>query len=198
MRCPYCGHPESKVTDSRTAEDGIRRRRECLACGNRFTTYERVQTAEFYVVKRDGRREAFNREKLLAGIRKACEKRPLPAEAIKALVSEVETAVQTLGTAEIPSRFIGDLVMERLRDLDQIAYIRFASVYRAFADVEEFRQELETLGRARGRSPSPNQLPLLPDTELEHLTAGSRLLSTTGYRNETTTPPGRRGRRTGG
>lgn len=197
MKCPYCGHPESKVTDSRTVDDGIRRRRACLACGARFTTYERVQPVELYVIKRDGRREPFNREKLLSGVRKACEKRPLPAGALEALVSDVETVVSTLGKPEVPSSVIGDLVMERLRDLDKIAYIRFASVYRSFADVEDLRQELENLVRPQGPRRLPNQLALLPEEGLEQLSAGSRLLPLSGEQGVTVPLPHRGGQQRG-
>jgi transcriptional repressor NrdR len=176
MKCPYCAHSESKVTDSRTADDGIRRRRECLACGVRFTTYERVQSAEIFVVKRDGRREPFNREKLLAGVRKALEKRPLAATAADDLVNQIETTLHVYGTSEVPSAVIGDLVMEGLRDLDEIAYIRFASVYRSFADVEDLRAELELLNRANERRRMPNQLSLLPEEEMSVLAGGKKVL----------------------
>jgi transcriptional repressor NrdR len=160
MRCPYCGHPESRVTDSREAEDGIRRRRECLSCGQRFTTYERLLLSTLYVVKRDGRREPFDREKLLAGLRKACEKRPLPAGSVEAVAADIEAALMALGVAEVPSREIGELVMERLRRLDPIAYIRFASVYRRFQDLDELRDEVERLSRPAEGTPGPDQLPL--------------------------------------
>lgn len=164
MRCPYCGYEDSRVTDSRTAPEGVRRRRECLGCSRRFSTLERVQLAELLVVKKDGRREEFSREKLLSGVRRACEKRPIPASVMEGLADEVEAAASALGRAEVPSKFMGDLVMERLRQLDHIAYIRFASVYRAFADVEDLRQELEELDRARQNGPRPpGQLLLLPE-----------------------------------
>ncbi len=163
MKCPYCGNEESKVTDSRTAEDGIRRRRECLRCGLRFTTYERVQSAALQVIKRDGRREDFNREKLAGGIRAACAKRPLPTGAIEKIVEEIEGEVMKLGRAEVPSSLIGDMVMDRLRRLDRVAYVRFASVYRDFADIDNFRQEIEALLATReSRTPSA-QLPLIPE-----------------------------------
>ncbi len=160
MRCPYCGHPESRVTDSREAEDGIRRRRECLSCGQRFTTFERLLLNTLYVVKRDGRREPFDRAKLLAGLRKACEKRPLPAGTVESVAADIEAALMALGVAEVPSREIGELVMERLRRLDPIAYIRFASVYRRFQDLDELRDEVERLARPGERIPGQNQLPL--------------------------------------
>ena len=200
MKCPYCGYHDSKVTDSRTVGDGIRRRRECLSCGARFTTYERVHAGELYVVKRDGRREPFNRDKLLAGVRKATEKRPLPAGAIEELVDSVEAAMQASGKAELPSSVLGDLVMERLRDLDEIAYIRFASVYRAFRDVEDLREELDSLGPRRGRPRSPDQLSLLPDEELDQLAAQPHLrVVLPGPEDPPPAPPPprrRRGRRT--
>ncbi len=166
MNCPFCANPESKVTDSRPDEAGIRRRRECLACGRRFTTIERIELAGVAVLKKDDRREEFDRAKIVSGVRKACEKRPIPSGAIEALADEVEQAVYGLNRAEVPSSLVGELVMERLRALDQIAYIRFASVYRAFADVEELEQELEALkaGWPRPEVP-PDQLALLPDVQ---------------------------------
>lgn len=160
MRCPYCSHPESRVTDSREAEDGIRRRRECLSCGQRFTTFERLLVSTLYVVKRDGRREPFDRDKLLAGLRKACEKRPLPIGSIEAIAADIESALTALNIAEVPSREIGELVMERLRALDPIAYIRFASVYRHFEDLEALRDEVDRLSRPGAPRPGPDQLPL--------------------------------------
>lgn len=164
MNCPFCGHPETKVIDSRDWAEGIRRRRECLACGRRFTTVERAELGAVAVVKKDGRRQEFSRDKVLAGVRKACEKRPIPSGAIEALADEVEQAVYALGKAEVPSSFIGELVMERLRALDQIAYIRFASVYRAFADVEDLKAELAALEAGWARPGVPeSQLALLPE-----------------------------------
>ncbi|MDA0988361.1 MAG: transcriptional regulator NrdR [Chloroflexi bacterium] len=168
MRCPYCNHPESKVIDSREAADGVRRRRECLQCGLRFTTYERIQTTALMVAKRDGRREEYNRDKLTGSIQKACVKRPLPIGTIDKLVDDIESHLQTLGRAEIPSVAIGEMVMERLRSIDPVAYIRFASVYRDFADVESFKEAVEALEKAqqalldRHNTPSP-QLPLISD-----------------------------------
>lgn len=164
MNCPFCGNPGSRVTDSRPEEDGIRRRRECLACGRRFSTLERVELAGVSVLKKDGRRETFDRAKIVSGMRRACEKRPIPSGAIEALADEIEQAVYGLNKAEAPSTYIGELVMERLKALDHIAYIRFASVYRAFADVGELEQELEAL-KAGWRRPDvpPDQLALLPD-----------------------------------
>ena len=136
MNCPFCAQAETKVTDSRPEQDGIRRRRECLACGRRFTTLERVELGGVVLMKKDGRREAFDRVKVIAGMRKACDKRPIPSGAVETLADEVEQAVFAMNRAEVPSSVVGELVMERLKALDHIAYIRFASVYRAFADVD--------------------------------------------------------------
>jgi transcriptional repressor NrdR len=152
MRCPYCGHLEDRVVDSREAQDGhaTRRRRECLGCARRFTTYERIEDVLPQVVKKDGRREAFDREKIVEGVATACQKRPVSAEQIEALVAGVERQVQELGEREIRTTVIGEAVMQRLRNLDEVAYVRFASVYRAFRDVGEFMTELEGLGRRGG------------------------------------------------
>ena len=167
MNCPYCGHSEDKVIDSREVDEGIRRRRQCLGCGARFTTYERLQPASLFVIKKDERREEFDREKLLSGIRKACEKRPLPTGIVEKLVDDIEAELYQLGKAEIASTVIGDIVMERLKNLDHIAYIRFASVYREFADITALKQEVDTLLDAEAEpSTSSSQLPLLPDEEL--------------------------------
>ena len=176
MRCPYCGFTDTKVTDSRDADDGIRRRRECLSCGQRFTTLERMAVGSLLVAKKDGRREEFSRDKLLAGLRKACQKRPLPAGTVEAVADAVETALRQRGAPEVPSEEIGELVMDHLRDLDHIAYIRFASVYRSFADLEELQRELEALA-SRGTPPGPGagQPTLLPETELQELTRGVRI-----------------------
>ncbi|MCM2334506.1 MAG: transcriptional regulator NrdR, partial [Anaeromyxobacteraceae bacterium] len=145
MRCPYCGHLEDKVVDSREAGDGqaTRRRRECLGCSRRFTTYERIEEILPAVVKKDGRREPFDRKKILEGLTRACQKRPVSAAQIEALISAVERQVQELGEKEVPSRVVGEAVMARLRDLDPVAFVRFASVYRAFEDVGDFMSELE-------------------------------------------------------
>jgi len=176
MYCPYCGFADTKVIDSRDSEEGIRRRRECLACGERFTTFERVQTVGLQVVKKDGRREDFSREKVLLGIRRACEKRPLPVGAIEAVVDDIEATLQAQGRAEVPSSLIGELVMDHLRELDHIAYIRFASVYRAFADIESLREEMESLSGASTQATArlTGQLPLIPDEVLERLTPSLR------------------------
>jgi transcriptional repressor NrdR len=167
MNCPYCGFEDSRVIDSRAGEGGIRRRRQCLACGERFSTIERTELGVLLVAKKDGRREEFSRDKVLSGVRRACEKRPIPLGAIEALVDDVEARVHALGKAEVPTRFIGELVMERLRDLDDVAYIRFASVYRAFRDVEDLKDELAALERGRTPATSSQQLPLLPAEALE-------------------------------
>jgi len=144
MKCPYCGN-RTKVVDSRSASEGIRRRRECLTCGQRFTTYERVAPIRLVVVKADGRREDFDRDKLLSGVRKACTKQTVSTEAIEELISEIEGKLYSRGEREVESRVIGKMVMERLRKLDDVAYVRFASVYRRFADVESLAQEIEDL-----------------------------------------------------
>ncbi|MGQ9546596.1 MAG: transcriptional regulator NrdR [Dehalococcoidia bacterium] len=159
MDCPYCGDKESRVIDSRSVNEGVRRRRRCLACGARFTTYERVQPHEIFVIKKDGRREEFSRDKLLAGIRKACEKRPLPTGAIDKFVDTIESELYKVGKSEVSSSYIGDLVMEGLKRLDHIAYIRFASVYREFADIGDLKQEVDSLAIPRELPPA-NQLPL--------------------------------------
>jgi transcriptional repressor NrdR len=174
MNCPYCGFEDSKVIDSRASEGGIRRRRQCLACGQRFSTIERTELGVLLVAKKDGRREEFSRDKILLGVRRACEKRPIPLGAIEALVDDIEERVHALGKAEVPTRLIGELVMERLRDLDDVAYIRFASVYRAFRDVEDLKEELASLERARTPATSSQQLPLLPTEALEGATPPRR------------------------
>jgi transcriptional repressor NrdR len=167
MNCPFCGHYDSKVIDSRDVNDGIRRRRQCLRCSSRFTTYERLQPASLFVIKKDKRREEFDRNKLLTGIRKACEKRPLPAGTADKLADDIEAELYHLGKAEVPTAIIGDMVMERLKNLDHIAYIRFASVYREFADITTLKQEIDTLVSTEPELPRPtSQLPLLPAEEL--------------------------------
>lgn len=147
MRCPACGRPDTRVLDTRPVQDRrvIKRRRECEACGERFTTYERLEEPPLVVLKSDGRREAFDRRKIVSGVLRACEKRPVSAEQIENLAAEVEREVRRLGYDEIPSKVIGELVVERLRRLDEVAYVRFASVYRRFADLEEFKREVERL-----------------------------------------------------
>jgi transcriptional repressor NrdR len=166
MKCSYCGDTESKVIDSRNIEDGIRRRRQCLNCGTRFTTYEHLQSRNLFVIKKDSRREEFNRDKLLAGIRKACEKRPLPTGTIDKLVDNIEVELYRLGKTEVASSVIGDMVIERLQELDHIAYIRFASVYREFDDIAALKQAVDTLVDTEAQSPPAGQLPLLSQEEL--------------------------------
>ena len=165
MKCPSCGEPESKVIDSRGVGDGIRRRRECTACKFRFTTYERLQSTNLLIVKKDGRREDFNRDKLLTGIRKACEKRPLPIGAIEKLIDNIEAELYSLGKAEIPSSIIGDIAIERLQSIDHVAYIRFASVYREFADLATLKQEVDNLVETKAKTPPEAQLRLISQEE---------------------------------
>ena len=147
MRCPFCGYKEDKVVDSRaTAEESaVRRRRECLKCGKRFTTYEYVEEVSLLVIKKDGRREAFDRKKILAGIIRACEKRPVSVEKMENVVVQVEHSIQKKSDREVLSSRIGELVMERLKAIDVVAYVRFASVYRQFKDVGQFMVELRDI-----------------------------------------------------
>ena len=147
MKCPFCGHEEDKVVDSRTSSDGvaIRRRRECLQCGKRYTTYEHVEEQPLMIIKKDGRREPFDRHKLLAGLVKACEKRPVSMDDLERLVDELERELSQQFEREAPSREIGERVMRRLHAIDPVAYVRFASVYREFKDVEQFMRELKDL-----------------------------------------------------
>ena len=150
MKCPYCNNNEDKVTDSRETSEGraIRRRRECMSCGKRFTTYEHVEKTPLMVIKKDGRREPFSHQKVLNGLLKACEKRPISVEKLENIVSEIEVALQKKFDQELEAHFIGALVMEKLSKLDDVAYVRFASVYRQFKDVNQFMQELkEVLGK---------------------------------------------------
>lgn len=167
MHCPYCGFEDSKVIDSRTVNESVRRRRRCLKCDRRFTTYERLEPYGLLVVKKDGRRESFSRNKLLTGLRKAFEKRPQPAEAVEKVAEDVETEVQALGKAEVSSSLIGEMVMDRLRQMDEIAYIRFASVYRAFRDIESLKAELDRLETQRKTPSREDQPPLIPSEELD-------------------------------
>ena len=160
MDCPHCGGQESKVIDSRSLDEGVRRRRQCIACSARFTTYERIQPHDIFVIKKDGRREEFSRDKLLSGIRKACEKRPLPTGAIDKFMDAIEAELYTAGKREVSSSYIGDLVMSGLKKLDHIAYLRFASVYREFADITDLKLEVDSLAIRRELTPE-NQLPLL-------------------------------------
>lgn len=165
MNCPYCKFTDSKVIDSRDVNDGIRRRRQCLQCNARFTTYERIQPASLFVIKKDKRREEFNREKLASGIRKACEKRPLPTGSIDKLVDDIEAELFKTGKSEISSITIGDMVMEKLKKLDYIAYIRFASVYRGFTDLSALKKAVDNLltNADIELSRSTQQLSLLPE-----------------------------------
>jgi len=144
MKCPFCKLDEDKVVDSRSSGDGsvIRRRRECLKCHRRYTTYEKVERATIRVVKKDGRREDFDAKKILSGLEKACQKRPVPTERLEQIATEIETQIYENFDNEVPSSEIGKLVMEKLRDLDKVAYIRFASVYREFKDITDFMKEM--------------------------------------------------------
>jgi len=147
MRCPKCGHLEDRVIDSRSTKEGraIRRRRECIGCGNRYTTYEYVENASVVVVKRNGKREPFSREKIIAGISRACEKRPISLIQIEEMVDRIETEIQRQAPGEVTSREIGERVMDELHGLDEVAYVRFASVYRHFKDVNQFLDEIQGL-----------------------------------------------------
>lgn len=148
MRCPFCGKQATKVIDSRsTKEGGIRRRRECSLCGRRFTTYERVEEIRLWVRKKDGRREVFDRNKILSGLQKACEKRPIPMNALENLVDEVEKELRNRMEGEVSSSEIGELVISKLKKLDEVAYVRFASVYRQFQDLGTFLSELRKIMR---------------------------------------------------
>jgi transcriptional repressor NrdR len=164
MHCPFCAHEETKVIDSRLAGEGtqIRRRRECLKCAERFTTFETAELVMPQVVKGDRAREPFDEHKLRAGILKALEKRPVSSEAVEETVSRICHKIRNLGEREVQARQIGELVMEELRHLDEVAYVRFASVYRSFQDVEAFRDEVERLRHRRRREGSADQLSLLP------------------------------------
>ena len=147
MRCPYCAHPESKVVDSRPADEGssIRRRRECLECHKRFTTYETMESLPLVVIKRDGNRQAFDKNKLLSSMLKACEKRSVSVSTLERLADEIEQSLQNEKEREIPSTEIGELVMDKLKDVDEVSYVRFASVYRQFKDINTFMSELTKL-----------------------------------------------------
>ncbi|MEO8878171.1 MAG: transcriptional regulator NrdR [Polyangiaceae bacterium] len=160
MRCPFCAHLESKVTDSRLSAVGdvTRRRRECEKCERRFTTHERVEEVLPHVVKKDGRREPFDRQKVLSGLRKACEKRPISLEQIENAVTRIESDLIDSGEKEISALVVGEAVMESLRKLDDIAYVRFASVYRSFRDIDELREEVEKVARDSRITPPPTPL----------------------------------------
>ena len=165
MHCPFCGHPETKVIDSRLAGEGrqVRRRRECLDCAERFTTFETAELVVPRLIKSDDRREPFDEEKLRAGIVRAMEKRPVSAERIEAAIARIVHRLRTTGEREVPARLVGDLVMEELKKLDEVAYVRFASVYRRFQDVQEFREEVERLQEAS--SDSREQMSLLREED---------------------------------
>lgn len=147
MRCPYCSFHDSKVIDSRPTEDNeaVRRRRECINCEKRFTTYERVEEQSLVIIKKDSTRETYHKDKLLKGMLKACEKRPVSVEELDKAINEIETELNHLNQKEVTSRYIGDLVMQKLKKIDKVAYVRFASVYREFKDVETFYNEIENL-----------------------------------------------------
>jgi len=159
MRCPFCGHIEDKVVDSRESKDGdsIRRRRECLECSRRFTSYERIDEIPFLVVKKDGKREAFERNKILGGLFRACEKRPISVNQLENIADEVEKVVQDSPDRELATNSIGKIIMRRLKSLDKVAYVRFASVYLEFEDVGEFMTELKDLVRSRNSNSKPKR-----------------------------------------
>ena len=151
MKCPFCNHLHDKVVDSRESKEGdaIRRRRECLECARRYTTYERIDEVPYMVIKKDGRRETFDRNKVMAGLLRACEKRPVPSSKLESIVNGIEKYVQESPERERPTSKVGELIMRRLKELDKVAYVRFSSVYLEFEDVSEFMTELKTLVRAR-------------------------------------------------
>ena len=151
MRCPYCADPESKVVDSRPSDEGasIRRRRECLVCHKRFTTYETMESLPLVVIKKDGSRQTFDKSKLLNGMLRACEKRPVSFDTLEAIANEIEQTLQNALDREVSSTHIGEMVMERLRGVDEVAYVRFASVYREFKDISSFMDELDKLIREK-------------------------------------------------
>ena len=151
MRCPYCAKEDSKVIDTRESDETIRRRRECLRCNRRFTTYERVAQASLMVIKQDSRREAFDRQKLMSGVVRACAKCPVSMESIERIVDDIEMQLHALGRSEVDSQKVGQMVMERLRALDDVADVRFASVYRRFADLESLQQEIQRLRERKER-----------------------------------------------
>ena len=167
MRCPFCGSMETKVIDSRLASEGmqVRRRRECIECSDRFTTYENAELVMPRIVKTDGSREPFNEDKLLTGVLRALEKRPVDTESVDAAISHIQHRLQSCGEREIESRTLGGWVMEELRNLDQVAYVRFASVYRSFQDVSEFRDEIERLEQGPTPEERRQQMPLLSDDD---------------------------------
>ncbi len=157
MRCPYCGNLDDRVIDSRMSKEGdvIRRRRECLKCEKRFTSYERIEESLPMVVKKDNRREPFQRSKVIAGLKKACEKRKVSTDTLESIADRIEKTVLEMGVKEVPSNLIGEEVMKALKDLDKVAYIRFASVYRAFEDINEFLDEIKALFEAEKKATPP-------------------------------------------
>ncbi|MBT8135755.1 MAG: transcriptional regulator NrdR [Gammaproteobacteria bacterium] len=167
MHCPFCAGTETKVIDSRLAAEGgqVRRRRECLGCAERFTTFETPELVLPYVVKNDGEREPFDENKMRGGMQRALERRPVSAEDIEQAITRIKHALRTTGEREVPARTVGDLVMDELHDLDQVAYVRFASVYRSFQDVEAFREEIDRMQRIRPKNRARRQLSLLPVDE---------------------------------
>ena len=189
MRCPYCSFTDSKVTDSRVVENGVRRRRECQRCGLRFTTYERIQATALMVSKQDNRREEFNREKLIVGIRKACAKRPISSRTIEKLVEDIESELQHMGQVEVPTSILGSMVMDRLRGLDRVAYIRYSSVYRDFQDIESFERAVLDLKEDN------TQLSLLDGPPAQPQRKGRRANSANRqYRPRTANPDGAKNR----
>jgi transcriptional repressor NrdR len=152
MRCPFCSATEDKVVDTRPSDNEqiIRRRRECVGCGRRFTTYERIEEVLPLVIKKDGRREPYDRAKLMAGLKKACEKRPVPIQTLEKTLDEIERSLQEMGDKEVPSTKIGDAVLAKLRETDEVAYVRFASVYLSFRDAAELMNEVQRLMRSKG------------------------------------------------
>jgi transcriptional repressor NrdR len=159
MLCPFCGHLEDKVVDSRESKEGdsIRRRRECLNCGRRFTSYERIDEIPYMVVKKDGRREPYDRNKILGGLRRACEKRPISVSQLESIADQIERVVQDSNDREVSTNDIGKIIMRRLKALDKVAYVRFASVYLEFEDVSEFMSELKNLVQSRVERPKPKK-----------------------------------------
>jgi transcriptional repressor NrdR len=189
VRCPFCSTRDSRVTDSRAADDGIRRRRQCFACGERFTTIEAVVVSSVQVIKRDGRREEFRRDKLLAGLRKACSKRNVPVPALEAAALDIEARVFADGRPEVPATLIGELAMEALRTLDHIAYIRFASVYRPFADLGALKEAVAALEDPHVAADDPTTVQLSfpgaaeePRVERPRLAGTARITSIVGAR----------------
>lgn len=167
MRCPFCGAPDTKVIDSRLANEGdsVRRRRECLTCAERFTTFETAELVMPQVVKQDGNRETFNEDKLRSGMQRALEKRPVSAEAVEEAIGQIKHRLRASGEREIQSRQVGEWIMEALRELDEVAYVRFASVYRSFQDVNAFREEIERLQNEPSAELRKSQLSLLNENE---------------------------------